>query len=482
MITVLIADDEKLIRAGIKKILTDGLAEEINFLEAKNGSEAYELCQNSHPDVMITDIRMPGMDGVKLMRQVSALKPKPAIIVLSGYDDFTYAKAAIENGAIAYILKPVDAEELLHSIEKALGEVKNDAQKKNEEKLRSFIREGHLSEDIASDAAQFAKNGMYCVSMCSPLCNRYDADFLTGISHYVLEQKKEYMMILVAEDSLERIASHPSLTDSVMGISLRSNNISELRHIRQEASIALLQSFFAPDRHGVFRFPEEHTVPDFTEIDTNYDKVIANLDLINEEEVRKAVKKFLDFESLEEENHAECLYYAYNKIINGLFKRYPKFNPADTYLYLKGLMIENLIQAATLKEWKTYVLDYVLYLLELLRNQQGRPAYITNAITYIHQHFKEDITMATVANYVSMNYTWFSEKFKEQMGVNFNDYLKRYRMEQAKHLLEKGTYKVYEVAEKTGFKDVKHFMKSFREMNGMSAGEWAKLHSGIGGC
>ena len=76
-----------------------------------------------------------------------------------------------------------------------------------------------------------------------------------------------------------------------------------------------------------------------------------------------------------------------------------------------------------------------------------------------------------------MNYTWFSEKFKEQMGVNFNDYLKRFRMEQAKYLLEKGTFKVYEVAEKCGFKDVKHFMKSFREMNGMSAGEYGRLYS-----
>ena len=116
--------------------------------------------------------------------------------------------------------------------------------------------------------------------------------------------------------------------------------------------------------------------------------------------------------------------------------------------------------------------------MELLRNQQGKYAYITKAIAYINEHYKDEITMATVANYVSMNYTWFSEKFKEQMGVNFNDYLKRFRMERAKHLLEKGTYKVYEVAEKCGFKDVKHFMKTFREMNGMSAGEWSRLHSG----
>ena len=140
-------------------------------------------------------------------------------------------------------------------------------------------------------------------------------------------------------------------------------------------------------------------------------------------------------------------------------------------------MIENIISAHTLKEWKAYVLDYILYLLEILKNRQTKYPYITTAVQYIREHYHQNITMATVANYVSMNYTWFSEKFKEQMGVNFNEYLKRFRMEQAKHLLEKGTFRVYEVAEKCGFKDVKHFMKSFRELNGMSAREYGKLYS-----
>ena len=480
MTKILIADDEKLIRAGIRKILSDALEETVTFLEAKNGSEAFELCQKELPDVMITDIRMPGMDGLELMKKASKLPQKPAIIVLSGFDDFSYAKTAIDSGVIAYILKPVDEKELLQVVEKALNSVRQDAKKENEEKLRSLISEGHLSEDIAFDARKFAKEGMYCIALCSALCNCSDGAFLNGVSHYIIEQKRGYMLFLVSKNSVELVISNPVLEHCSMGISSLSTNISDLRHITEEAFIALLQRFFVPEKSGVFRFSENRPLADFSELDKNYDKVIGNLDLLNEVEVRKAVKKFLDFDSLEEADYARSLFYAYNKIINGLLKRYPKFNPSDTYLYLKGLMIESITQARTLKEWKAYVLDYVLYLLELLRNQQGKYAYITRAIAYINEHYKDEITMATVANYVSMNYTWFSEKFKEQMGVNFNDYLKRFRMEQAKRLLEKGTYKVYEVAEKCGFKDVKHFMKTFREMNGMSAGEWSRLHSGSG--
>ncbi len=303
-------------------------------------------------------------------------------------------------------------------------------------------------------------------------------DFLDGITHYVIEQKRGYISFIVSKDLLQKVVSHPSLPEScALGISLVSRNVSDLRHLRRQSFCALLQKFFTKEPKSIFRFPEAKDSPDFSEFDVNYEKIIANLDLLNEAEVRKSVQNFLDFETIESEVPEEFLYYAYNKITTGLFVRYPKFTSGENYLYSKSLMIENIISARTLKEWKAYVLDYILYLLEILKNRQTKYPYITTAVQYIREHYHQNITMATVANYVSMNYTWFSEKFKEQMGVNFNEYLKRFRMEQAKHLLEKGTFRVYEVAEKCGFKDVKHFMKSFRELNGMSAREYGKLYS-----
>ncbi|WP_191017272.1 response regulator [Treponema zioleckii] len=136
---ILIVDDEKLIRAGIKKMLSNNYENSVVFLEAKNGIEALELCKTEFPDVMLTDIRMPGMDGVELMQNVSEMEKKPGIIVLSGFDDFSYAKAAIENGASSYILKPVDSQELIKAVNKALAGIRRDIQttktKKNSARL-----------------------------------------------------------------------------------------------------------------------------------------------------------------------------------------------------------------------------------------------------------------------------------------------------------------------------------------------------------
>ncbi len=481
MTKILIADDEKLIRAGIRKILSQALGDEVVILEVKNGIDAYEVCRTELPDVLVTDIRMPGMDGVELMEKVSALSQKPAIIVLSGFDDFSYAKAAVSSGAIAYILKPVDGNELVTSVEKALKNVREEEKQKNEQKLQSIISNGYLATGEDIDVSQFVSGGgIRCVSV---FCGEHEdelKDFLADIPHYIIARKRQYVSIVIPEDHLSVFVDAPFLYDCAIGVSENSPSVTELRKLSQQSFTAVLQCFFEgkEKKCGVYHFNQEMSSIDLTEVDASYDKLIAAMDLLAIDDVKKAHNKLLDFDTQPQEMRGAYLNYIHSKICNSLFTRYPKFNTSDTYLYLKGLMIENISQIERIADWKAFVLDYILYLMELLKNQQGRYAYITKAVAYINQHYREDITMATVANYVSMNYTWFSEKFKEQMGINFNDYLKRFRMEQAKRLLEMGTYKVYEVAEKSGFRDVKHFMKSFRELNGMSAGEWARLHSG----
>nr|MCR5765853.1 response regulator [Treponema sp.] len=134
MIEILIADDEKLIRAGIAKMISKSIENiELKIVEAKNGQEALETCKTDEPQVLITDIRMPIMDGVELMKNVSALENKPKIIVLSGFDDFVYAKSAIQNGALSYILKPVDKTELINAVEQAITEFRKTEKQKTED-------------------------------------------------------------------------------------------------------------------------------------------------------------------------------------------------------------------------------------------------------------------------------------------------------------------------------------------------------------
>jgi two-component system response regulator YesN len=239
MIKILIADDEKNIRLGIIKILSESFDKEIEFHEAENGEEAMEKTKSLKPDILITDIRMPKMDGIELMRLLREMNATIPIVVLSGYDEFSYAQKAITYQAASYIVKPVDREE-----------------------LKSVLT-----------------------------------------------------------------------------------------------------------------------------------KIIKSIPAV----------------------------------------------------------------------WEPH-------------------SFIKAALEWIDQHFTEDISMAEAANHVSVNYSYFSQKFSEETGLHFTKYVKRVRIQYAMKLLSSGNYHVYEAALKSGYHDVKYFLRSFKEIAGMTPGEYSKSGASIAGC
>ena len=481
MITIVIADDEKLIRAGLKKILTESLGVPLSVSEAKNGIEAFELCRKEQPDILITDIRMPQMDGVELMRQVSLMARKPAIIVLSGFDDFAYAKAAISAGAVSYILKPVDKKELVSAVSNAVTELQKAEKARSEQVLRNIVDEGRVDSGADLPGCHFT-SGLYCVIVTGQRCMDEVSRMLKPVQYYVLEQKKDFVCLVIPREALYLLETGMPLLRFTAGVSPAADSVSALRTLRRQAFSAMIESFFSsdgntsPKKCGIFYYREQETLSDFSAADQRYEKIVGRLDISSPDEVQKAVKELFTFTGMSVEASAETLSYLYTKILTNLFSRFPGYSDVDMYLHLKGIMIENIWQLETLKEWQDCVCDYAVYLAALLKRNTTEYPYITEAIEYIGKHFTKNINMAMVANQVSVNYTWFSEKFKEHTGVNFNEYLKRLRLAEAESLLEKGCYKVYEVAEKAGFGDVKYFMKTFRESTGMSPTEWKKSH------
>lgn len=513
MITIVLADDEKLIRAGLKKILTENLTIPLDIIEAKNGQEALDLCCKKNPDLLITDIRMPVMDGVELMKNVSSMETKPNIIVLSGYDDFYYAKAAIQSGAISYILKPVDKKELISAVKTAIMEVTKDEKNKNEQKLRQLFANGRIDgKEVLPEIT--VKNGLHCISVYGADVPFFIERIMKDRIFYVLEQTRNSVCIVYLVDGKHVDLDFSFLENYIVGVSAAADDYSMLRNLRKQSIMAAMQAFFNPKTGsallsrkigGIYYYDNANHVSKFQDLEDNYEKMISCCSIAATEEVQSKVNEMFAFfskqegknENLDEtdiekfskqlyidgkspENPAkinsEKLYYLYKKITSNMFTRFPKTVDTDMYLYMKGIMIEAIFEFGNIAEWIESIRDYAVYLAALLKQNTKESPYITEAIEYMKTHFTKNINMAIVANQVSVNYTWFSEKFKEHTGMNFNEYLKRMRMEEAKKLLAKGFYKVYEVAERSGFSDVKYFMKQFREETGLSPTEWSNKH------
>ncbi|ULT56644.1 response regulator [Neobacillus drentensis] len=134
---VLIADDEPLILKNLTQIIDWPALNCMVAGTAQNGHEALAVLKKERIDLVLTDISMPGMTGIDLLKQIQQIPYKPITLLISGYDDFEYAKEGIKNNALDYILKPIDYDELQECIERAIAKL--DQQKQNESEYEKFL-------------------------------------------------------------------------------------------------------------------------------------------------------------------------------------------------------------------------------------------------------------------------------------------------------------------------------------------------------
>ena len=242
MITIVIADDEKLIRTGLKIILQENLDIPLEILEAKNGKEALDLCNEKKPDLLITDIRMPIMDGVELMKNLASMQRKQNIIVLSGYDDFQYAKVAIQSGALSYILKPVDKKELIAAVKNAIMEVSKEEKASNEKKLRQLFENGRLEGKSVLPEIKI-KNGLHCISVYGNNAAATIEQVFEGKNYYVIAQTRNSVCIVYFFEGPKLDIDATPLKDFIIGISSPADDYSMLRKLRNQSIIAAMESF-----------------------------------------------------------------------------------------------------------------------------------------------------------------------------------------------------------------------------------------------
>jgi two-component system response regulator YesN len=120
---ILIVDDDKIIRGGLKAIIESNYNDCESIFQAANGERALEILRSDNIDIMITDVRMPVMDGVELIKKVKECNLNVKSIVLSGFDEYKYVRETLKNGACDYLLKPLQNEELLKILDKAKAEI-----------------------------------------------------------------------------------------------------------------------------------------------------------------------------------------------------------------------------------------------------------------------------------------------------------------------------------------------------------------------
>lgn len=479
MHTLLIVEDEKMIRQGIKTMVQRSGVTVDNILECNNGEMALEILKMHQVDVMFTDIRMPKMDGIALVKAMQELPHIPLTVAISGYDDFSYAVEMMRMGVREYILKPLDREKIKEVLEKLNEEIlkgqENARHDRNlgQQQLKYIILNKNLTGSERELLVKRYENTylmrnyqIVCINESGGVLGEIEEDFyihlnsVEGNELYILDA--ENLSILLRDELYGRYA----------GVSRVHSGLSALREAYEEALTARKESFYLGN--PVSYFEEMITKKAALHLEESIMKqIVQQLGTDKYEDALRQLSRILKNASLggyppvEIENSLHLL-------LDGILTTYSNILKTDReeindYYAIYGYNC--------LSEYESEILGWLENFCNTLNSRfddYKNKQKIKQAIEYIKENYDKDLNMAVVSNHISMNYSLFSYVFKQYAGNNFVNYLKEIRIEEAKRLLETTDLKVIDISSKVGYENEKHFMKTFKAACGVSPTEYRK--------
>lgn len=510
MLKLMIVDDEYFVRKGIIESISWAEYDVEICGEASDGSHALSLLPDLRPDCILTDIRMGEMDGLSFIEEARKLLPDTIFVILSGYDDFEYARKAISLGVSEYLLKPVGAEELIKVIRKIQEKLRKNQEQEDSQNasiqnsvMLSFnTPRAELSiQDSYFRVFTFSVNNMEEFSSRNTALSSWETlrqqipgviqQYLdiAGINHIVKVAGPNLFVVMLnyrtpfagftrfLECFAEFLLSH---TGSVIRTGCGEEFIG-YHNINQSYN----QAFAALALHycrecGSIVYPRE--VPDWLLRNYMYNPALQNFksDIryfsrtapSSPEQYAARLETFrqkMERLNLDEEDRITMLLKIFILVLNRLEVS------ADT-------IRKNSALSALLRGDKEEGSAGLFVRLEKLPglihdflNGESFQSYqniIDIVIKYVHQHYGENISLNLLSREVHVTPNYLSKVFKETVGENFKEWLTRYRITKAKELLMDPSLKTYEVAIMTGFSDYKHFASVFKKYTGYSAKEY----------
>ena len=525
---ILIVDDEQLIRQGLRARIEYLGIDVDEIFEAENGLMALRL-QEEHPiDVVITDIRMPDMDGLELIQEMQKKNNQIKFVVLSGYAEFSYAEMAIRLGVKAYLLKPVSNDDLKAAFDKAYKEMEQTASVRQEVQMKKRMdREKQVYQQEKALNALFSSQEAGAVTreqLCK-LCG-YDEKMWAGGAESVL-----YLAILhINKESFEhqrfRPVDHELVRFMIRNIfeeiqapceKLLVNSLSDTRQmygifigddkkkLRMEVERIYLRMRSVLEKKmgiyltiGVSRCRSQLEGKETSEARQALKQRIIygkaniyfyeDIRILGEQEFPVSQLHLLEqyiehneifkVKNLVQEIFSEELVKKYGsaylrimwiRILNLLLHHYERRgrNAAEIEKMLQNYNLLDRIQS--LQEIRQKIIEMVMECVstESVADANAR-SKIQMAIGYIQEHFAENLTVNVLAEHYGMSPNYFSSMFKKEMSRSAVNYITELRINQARELLYHSELSVVDISKKVGYEDSQYFFRVFKKYLGMT--------------
>lgn len=526
MIRVMLVDDEAIVRRGIRESIDWKKYGVLIAGEASNGAAALEKIQETDPDIVITDIRMPLMDGLEFAEKLREVKEHVKIVIISGYEDFTYAKHALKIGVKDYILKPVSNEEVIAAVIKLKKEI--ESERKDKEKITDS--RSLLNKNYFHIKSKFIRNLIHNPNSLSNILAEAEKlhIYLGGPNYLVFviaiddskghpgqlsmedEELQKYAISNIAEETLMQnnrgvvisddttnqltgiVNTHSSWVnfmdvickaiqenvDYFLGISVSigigqcCNRFADLGNAYKQAREALKYKFYTETKNihiynpkKKFKNSREYAFPATVERE-----LLGFMKESDEEGLHVTVKKlFAEFENglVDEELVKETCCRLLNTMINELDIMEI---PLEVYIGKNINPYSEISKFEVLADIYDWFLNLVLEMYHGMEDNKNKKYknIILAAIKYMEANYQKNITLTDIANATHVSPNYFSKLFRNETGVNFIDWLNNLRIEKSLELLKRNDLKIYEVSNQVGYADYKYYSALFKKITGIT--------------
>ncbi len=532
MLKVLLVDDEPSVIEGLKLFVNWGkLGFEI-IGEAPDGVTSFSIIQRNLPDLVICDIRMPGLNGLELIEKVNnEIFPTPKFILLSGYNDFSYAQKALQLGAVGYLTKPLDLDELEQELLRALVSIENEKNTRQENlelirytanQLFNDIMVGKRNDklsrkaqfifdipdnakirllqfivDTEEDALNKPETFIYDILKQLTGLQNENCLFYNGSGSYIIVLHDGLRAFFNESGQIEQLSkkieasalkgfdsrnfgllvsgiNEGDIVDSIYSCGKQLEHLQPYYMLHPEQKIVYLNEH--QNEHEAEALLPEDSDTDAKSVfpELPFDKVIESIKGKDKQQLINSVDEF--FDKLNEATPSRRLYsiclYRLADLVRKMSYAYGIEANSAILKFTKSISNINPNTKNLAIEMCSFVFNQ-----QNINNEKPLLLLENEILEYIRENFRESLSLQSIAEKFSLSPIIISKIVKKKTGQKFNNYFNSLRIEYAKMLIASDNMKITAICEQCGYSDYKYFTEKFKEFTGVSPSEYKKKYS-----